>query len=346
MLELRQALRSLGRAPLLSAVDVTCTREAPTSLLGLSPAGRDMVVRLLSGTEKLQGGDIRLDSRDISLARKGKGRVLRVGPEGHPKSGAKVGKAIDARHAARVGLSDRMSATITSLDTEGRVRLALAKALQARPTMLLLDAPASGLAPEARERFATGLGQMVAECGAVVVLVAGGADEAWGLGGNAIVLADGQVQQSGSAADVFGRPANLASALATAWPALNAVSMTMDGGRGRLADGSSLHPPEGLVLPPAGACVLAFRADDSTLARETPGCVRFVVRAVGAETVAGRTYERLSFGGAAWLSPLTASEPPPGAVLNLFVDRSKVLVFGGDGRAIPQPATHRGAAAI
>jgi hypothetical protein len=123
------------------------------------------------------------------------------------------------------------------------------------------------------------------------------------------------------------------------------VSMTMDGGRGRLADGSSLHPPDGLVLPSAGACVLAFRADDSTLARETPGCVRFVVRAVGAETVAGRTYERLSFGGAAWLSPLTASEPPPGAVLNLFVGRNKLLVFDSKGQAIAQTAADRGAAA-
>jgi len=334
MLELRQALRSLGREPLFSAVDLTCTRDTPTSLLGLSPAGRDMTLRLLSGTERLQGGEIRLDGRDILQARKGKGRILRVGPEGHPKSGQKVGKAVDAHHAARVGLSERMAATVASLDTEGRVRLALARALQARPTMLLLDAPASGLAPEARARIATGLGEMVAECGAVVVLLAGGADEAWGLGGQAVVLSDGRVQQAGSAGDVFGRPANLASALATAWPALNTVSMTMDRERGRLADGSSLHPPEGLALPAAGPCVLAFRADDSTLARETPGCVRFVVRAAGEEMIAGRTYERLTFGGAVWLSPLVTAPPPPGAVLNLFVGRSKLLVFGSDGRLL------------
>lgn len=343
MLELKQASRTLGRTPLFSGVDLICTRDQPTSLLGLSPAERDLALRLLSGAERLQGGEIRLDGRDMSQARKGKGRILRVGPEGHPKSSQKVGKAVEARYAARAGLSDRMAATITSLDTEGRVRLALAKALQARPAMLLLDAPASGLAPEARERLAAGLGQMVAESGAVVVLAAGGADEAWGLGGHAVVLSGGQVQQAGEAAGVFGRPANLASALATAWPALNTVSMTMDGGRGRLADGASLHPPEGLALPREGQCVLAFRADDCTLARETPGCVRFVVRAVGEETITGRTYGRLSFGGVAWLSPLATAPPPPGAVLNLFVGREKLLVFDGEGKAIAQPGADHGA---
>ncbi|MEZ6031296.1 MAG: hypothetical protein R3C46_16340 [Hyphomonadaceae bacterium] len=346
MLELRQATRAAGREPVLIAVDLSCTRETPTSLLGLSPQGRDVVLRLLSGKEKLQGGAIRLDGKNIGQMRKGKAGIIRVGPEGVPKSGQKVGKMVNAALAAQVGLSDRMAASANSLDTEGRLRLALAKALQARPALLLLDAPAADLTPDARARFTADLGQMVAGSGAVVVLAAGAADEAAGLGGAAVVLADGQVQQSGPVVDVFDQPANLASAIATAWPSLNRLAMTMDGGRGRLTDGSSLHPPDGLALPASGQCVLAFRADDSALARETPGCTRFVVRASGEETVSGRTYERVSFGGAAWLSPLDTAPPPLGAVLNLFVARGKLMAFDAKGGAIPQPAPERGASAV
>jgi hypothetical protein len=122
--------------------------------------------------------------------------------------------------------------------------------------------------------------------------------------------------------------------------------MTMDAGRGRLADGSSLTPPQGVSVPASGPCVLAFRPDDSTTARETPGCVRFVVRAVGEQQISARTYKKLGFAGETWLSPLVAAEPPPpGAVLNLFVDRGKVLVFDGQGIALPPAALNDGATA-
>ncbi len=344
MLELTQAVRSAGREPLLSGVEFVCTRENPTSLLGLSPAGRDVLIRLLSGMERLQGGEIRLDGRDSGLARRTKMRIVRVGPEGAAKSGQKVGKIIDASLALRVGLSDRLAAPVSALDAEERVRLSIAKAQQEKPALLLLNAPASNLAPVQRARFSADLGQMVAGCGAVVVLAASGADEALGLGGDTVVLADGRVQQAGPVTHVCEQPANFAAALATAWPVLNTLAMTMDAGRGRLRDGASLSPPEGLALPEAGPCTLAFRPNFSTMTRETPGCMRFVVRAIGEEEIGGQMYKRLAFAGAIWLSPLAAAAPPLGAVLNLFVDRGKVLVFDKDGAAIPQTASSGGAA--
>ncbi len=333
MLELRQASRSLGSEPLLSNVDLTCTSEGPSSLLGLSAAGREAMLRLLSGVEKLKDGEIRLGGRDIAQARRGKARIAQVGPGGIAKSGRKVGKILDAGMAGRVGLSGRLSAPVSQLDAAERVRLAIGKALQDQPALLLLDAPASAMTPDRRGRFTADLGQMLAGARGIVVLLAGGADEAVGLGGNAVVLGEGRVQQAGPVAEVFARPVNLTSAVATAWPSLNTLTMTMDDGRGRLADGTSLTPPKGIGLPASGLCVLAFRPDDSTMARETPGCVRFVVRAIGEQQISARTYKRLGFAGETWLSPLVAAEPPPpGAVLNLFVDCGKVLVFDGEGR--------------
>ncbi len=345
MLELRQALRSLGKDPLLSGVDLTCTSDAPTSLLGLSAPGRDLMLQLLSGAEKLRGGAIRLGGSDIAQARRGKTRIVRVGAGGAPKSGQKVGKILDQTMAGRVGLSGRLSAPVSQLDAEERVRLALGKAMQDPPGLLLLDAPVSAMSADQRSRFTADLGQMIAGTRAVVVLLAGGADEAAALGGIAVVLSEGRVLQAGPVAEVFAGPLYLASANATAWPSLNTVSMTMEGGRGRLADGSSLHLPDGLGAPAAGACTLAFRPDDSTLARETPGCMRFVARAIAEEAISGRIYERLAFGRDIWLSPLATSPPPPGAVLNVFVDRGKLMVFDGHGAAIQQPAIQSGATA-
>lgn len=345
MLELKQASRTLGREALLAEVDLQLAADAPTSLLGLGAAGRELMLKLLSGSEKLRGGEIRLGGRDISQAKRAKLHIVQVGPAGAPKSGQKVGKILDVGMAGRVGLSGRLSTPVSQLNPEERVRLAIGKAMQDQPALLLLDAPASAMTAEQRSRFVGDLGQMVAGARGIVVLLAGGADEAMGMGGKTVVLSDGRVQQAGPIADVFAAPANLASAVATAWPSLNTVSMTMDGGRGRLADGTSLTPPQGISVPASGPCVLAFRPDDSTMARETPGCVRFVVRAVGEQQISARTYKRLGFAGETWLSPLVAAEPPPpGAVLNLFVDRGKVLVFDGTGAAMLPLASNGGAA--
>jgi ABC-type sugar transport system ATPase subunit len=343
MLELRQAFRSLGGDALLAGVDLTLSSDAPTSVLGLNAPGRELMLRLLAGSEKLKGGEIRLGGRDIAQARRGKLRILQVGPAGMPKSGQKVGKILDVGAAGRVGLSGRLSTPVSQLNTEERVRLAIGKAVQDRPALLMLDAPASMMAPDQRGRFTADLAQIVSGAKGIVVLLAGGADEAMGMGGNAVVLSEGRVQQAGSVARVFAAPVNLASAVAVAWPTLNTVTMTMDAGRGRLADGASLHLPDELGLPAAGPCTLAFRPDDSTLARETPGCLRFVARAVAEQAVSGRMYKRLGFHGETWLSPLVSMPAPPGSVLNVFVDRGKLMVFDAEGAALLSAAPNGGA---
>jgi ABC-type sugar transport system ATPase subunit len=150
----------------------------------------------------------------------------------------------------------------------------------------------------------------------------------------ALVLDRGRMVQMGPAAEVFAHPANLTVALATSHPVLNTLTMTAREGQGVLADGSIFQPPEGLVLPSAGGCTLAFRPDDTGLERRGASCLRFVVRAVGAEALGGRRFVRVSFAGAAWLTPQPVAAPPAGMVLNAFVDRSCLMVFDSEGKAV------------
>jgi ABC-type sulfate/molybdate transport systems ATPase subunit len=334
MLELRTVSRQTGRVPLLSQASLAFTRDTPTAVLGLSAEGREGLIRLLSGVDKPQAGTVKLDGKDVSQARRDKGRIVRAGVSNLPRSGQKISKLIGVSEAARVRLSERMNAGVGDLDAEQRARLAIAVARSGKPALILLEAPADGLEREVRDRFAADLGAMLADTGAVVVLVAGSADEAIGLGARAVVLDDGVVVQDGPAEDVASHPATLASALATSFPTLNTLSMTLQDGRALLQDGSSFSPPADLPMPGDGVCTLAFRPEDTTLERAGAGCLRFVVREAGAETVGGRPFMRVSFAGTTWLTPQLAAQPPAGAVLNAFVDRGKLMTFDASGRSV------------
>ena len=333
MLVLRDVTRSLGRDPILAETSLDFPQDTPTAVLGLSASQRDAFLKLLAGADKPQKGSVRLAGEDIAQARRGRRRIVRVGPSGEKVSGQRVGKLIGQDGASRVRLAGKLEAKVADLDLDQRLRLSIAVARSGEPSLILLDAPSSELGREMRARFIADLKPMLAETGAVVVIAAGSADEAHGLGGRVVVLDQGRVLQAGLAEDVFTRPVNLRVALATSHPALNTLAMTERDGLGVLSDGSTFHPPEGVRLP-RGRCTLAFRPDDTSLERQGAGCLRFVVRAAGEESLGGRRYVRIAFAGASWLSPQPTSSPPPGMMLNAFVDRTRLMVFDGDGKAV------------
>ncbi|MDP3494351.1 MAG: hypothetical protein Q8R82_14655, partial [Hyphomonadaceae bacterium] len=286
------------------------------------------------GAERPQTGSIKLDGKDIAQARREKGKVVRIHAQGLPKSAQKVGKLAGADAVAKVRLAGRAGASVSELDLDQRLRLAIAKARAERPGLILLDAPSAGLDREIRERFVADLKTMLADTGAVVVLVAGDADEALGLGGQVVVLNRGEVVQAGAAADVFAHPANLTAAVATSFPVLNTLAMNARDGRGVLADGSIFQPPGELRLPDEGLCTVAFHPDDMRLERAGAGCLRFVVRAAGEEIIGGRRFVRVTFANASWLTPQSSSAPHAGAILNAFVERSRLMAFNASGKAI------------
>jgi glycerol transport system ATP-binding protein len=334
MLGLSNLSRSLNGEPVLKQVTLDVPAGRPTALVGLSRAGRESTVRLLTGADRPQAGTITLKGADILRTRRDKGSVAKLGPAVPAPSGQRVSKMTGAEAAARAGLSDRLNAKLSELTPAERMRLAIAQAIAAKPNLLILDAPASQLPPESRDAFAEGLGQLVSGAPGVVILLAEGANEALGLAGDIVVLDGGAVIQSGPASEVSAHPFNLASAVATSWPQLNTLPMTVRDGRCLLSDGSRLQLPEGMLTPADGDCTLAFHPEDVTLERATPGCVRFVVRAVAEQVRGERRFLDVGFANSGWMCPLTTVAPHAGARLNAFVDRSHLLVFDAAGRAV------------
>lgn len=334
MLVLRGVSRVRGRGVVLDRVDLEAAAGAPAAVVGLGEAEREALVRLLEGADKPAAGTVTVGGRDVRRVRRRRGAIVRVDPAAVKPSGQRVGKLVGAGAAARVGLSSRWAAAVRELDRAERLRLAIALAVAGSPEMILLASPTSQLAPAARGALLADLAGMFAGVGAVVVAV-GGAEEARALAGKAVVIVAGRVAQAGPVAEVMAAPASIAVAAAVAAPLLNMVAMTARQGAGVLSDGSVFQPPEGVALPAAGACTLAFYPDDVALERRDAASVRFVVRASGEETgSSGRRYARVRFADAAWLTPMPAQPPAPGMMMNAFVDRARLMVFDAAGNAV------------
>lgn len=332
MLELREVTRALDGQPFLSGLSLEIASGRLIAMAGFEAAGRGAIARLLSGVDKPQGGTIRLGGKDVQQARKDKGRIVKVGPAGAPPSGQKVGKLIGAEAMRAAGLAGQAEARVASLSPDRRMRLALAIAVAARPSLLILDAPASQIDEAAREPMLADMARTLVGFAGVCVLIASCADEVVYLAQDLVVMHGGQVVQAGTVDEIAARPLAVASARATAAPTLNTLPVVTRGERSLLPDGSRLQLPEGLPPLEQGAYTLAFRPADVTLERATPGCVRFVVRGGGEERRGERQYLHVKFGGADWLCPAPAATPHAGAVLNAFVDKSRLMIFDGEGR--------------
>jgi branched-chain amino acid transport system ATP-binding protein len=189
----------------LTALDGISLRAAPrqvTGIIGPNGAGKTTLLNAVCGFVPPTSGTISFDGRHITglrphhLARLGIARTLQgvslqsglsaienvmVGATSQARGGfwmALVGLTArderrlrgEARQALdRVGAADVAEAMPGTLAYGLRKRVALARALIARPRLLLLDEPASGLAEDELAALAALIKTLAAEAGVVVI---------------------------------------------------------------------------------------------------------------------------------------------------------------------------------
>jgi molybdate transport system ATP-binding protein len=107
---------------------------------------------------------------------------------------------------ARVGLDDRAEVKPTVLSGGQQQRVALARALVTEPRLLLLDEPLAALDVGTRTELRRDLRTHLATFAGARILVTHDLLDAVALADRLVVLEHGRVAQSGSVADVAGRP--------------------------------------------------------------------------------------------------------------------------------------------
>lgn len=111
-----------------------------------------------------------------------------------------------------MGIGDLAARFPKELSGGQQQRAALARAVAARPDLLLLDEPLSALDSASRETLRRDLGRFLRAVSLPTVLVTHDRAEALALGDEVALIAEGRVLQQGPIAEVFSRPASLEAA--------------------------------------------------------------------------------------------------------------------------------------
>ncbi len=192
-LEIEAVTVRFGGNVALDDVNLHAEPGTVTGLIGPNGAGKTTLFNVITGLLPPNAGKIRLDGRDLTRlsptkrARRGLGRtfqrlelfsLLSVRENIRVAADVRRGWSKDKEDPAavvesiieRVGLTDVADARVDALPT-GQCRLVeLGRCLATKPSVLLLDEPASGQNEEETAAFAALLGQLAGE-GIAVVLV-------------------------------------------------------------------------------------------------------------------------------------------------------------------------------
>ena len=218
LLELRDVTVSYSGLRALSGVSLVVPEGCVISLLGPNGAGKTTTLRTISGLLRPDAGTITFDGRRIDrdkpfrIARAG---VLHV-PEGRgifrsitvranlEMAGYALDRGIDVvTEAATVfpALERRMDQLAGTLSGGEQQMLALARAVLARPRLLMLDEISMGLAPLVVAQLFDAVRGM-AEGGTTVLMVEQYVHAALGLADYVYVLDKGRIVDLGEPADL------------------------------------------------------------------------------------------------------------------------------------------------
>jgi branched-chain amino acid transport system ATP-binding protein len=202
---------SFGAVQALRNVSLVAETGKITAVLGANGAGKTTLLRTISALKEPKAGTIRLDDQSLvhmrteDIARLGIGHV----PEGRGVIGeftveenlrlgammAKVNlsRGLDEQYELFPVLGERRRQHAAKLSGGERQMLAMARALIAKPSVLLLDEPSLGLAPLVTAQLMHTIQSLCESSDLTVILVEQNATSALRIAHHAVVLHVGKV---------------------------------------------------------------------------------------------------------------------------------------------------------
>jgi spermidine/putrescine ABC transporter ATP-binding subunit len=223
-IRLQGLCKSFGRTNAVTGVDLEIAEGEFFSMLGPSGSGKTTVLRMIAGFEAPTSGTIELAGsdathlapfeRDVHTVFQDYALFPHMTLEENVAYGLKVRKISKAERTkqarealASVRLSNFGSRRPSQLSGGQRQRVALARALVGRPKVLLLDEPLGALDLKLREQMQVELKAIQREVGITFVFVTHDQEEALTMSDRIAVFNKGRIEQVGTPAEIYERPA-------------------------------------------------------------------------------------------------------------------------------------------
>jgi len=208
----------------LGPVDILVEEGEFFCLLGPTGSGKTLILESVVGLVRVSHGRILVSERDVTglpPERRGVGIVYQdcalfphLSVEKNIHYGLRYHNGANSDGHARcrdlverLGLSSLLNRSVTTLSGGEKQRVALARALATAPSVLLLDEPLAALDPCFREEIRELFRSLHQETGITVLMVTHDFTDAHTLAQRVAILHDGRIEQTGSADEVFRKPA-------------------------------------------------------------------------------------------------------------------------------------------
>ncbi|WP_300517647.1 sn-glycerol-3-phosphate ABC transporter ATP-binding protein UgpC [Aliiroseovarius sp.] len=353
ILDIRNLYKNYGSTEILKDINVAIEPGDFLVLVGPSGCGKSTLLNCIAGLEPTSGGTIDIGGRDmtevspkdrdIAMVFQSYALYPTMSVAKNITFGMKVRGVDQATQeqklqevAQQLQIEPLLNRRPGQLSGGQRQRVAMGRALVRDPKLFLFDEPLSNLDAKLRVEMRTEIKKLHQNLNATMVYVTHDQIEAMTLATKIVVLKSGIVQQIGSPAEIYNKPANLFVADFMGSPAMNLIpARTKANGKGTrieieragaaplvLIDAHAKDLPEDVILGlrPEDIAEAGFRAGEDV---QEADCLIDMVEPAGADT-----YVVSQLGGKHVTARLHAeTSAQSGEMLPLAFDLSKVSYF-------------------
>ncbi|MEY9891607.1 multiple sugar transport system ATP-binding protein [Catenulispora sp. MAP12-49] len=257
-------------------------------LTGPSGSGKSTLLRMLAGLEPMDRGTVLIGGKDVGRTAPDKRGVSMIFqgfalfpnqtirenialPLTMRKSSVKSAAARVQQVAELCGVADHLNSKPDAVGYDVRQRTTMARAIVRRPDVVCLDEPLAGSGVPLMMRGRSPIAALQRELGITTLYATCSSVDAWSIADRIAVLDTGRVQQVGTPAEVFSKPATIAVAQFLGEPGMNLATAIAADGVARLGGLAVALTSTQTSALTGNRVVIGVRPEDLSIGAEAEG---------------------------------------------------------------------------